>query len=139
MNHSEERSLSRWQSFRHFPTLYGLAIALLWALVGTIIVGLYAHTAMPQDRTLIIATYTVHCIAIFFGSLSASRAAARRGWYYGSVTALYYVLVMLCISALAYDTFSFDPAGWLRAAILIAVGAFCGIIGVNTTSSAPHQ
>lgn len=119
-------------SFRRFPLLYGLAIALLWALLGTLCVGLYAHTAMPSNGTLVVATYTVHCIAIFFGAISASRSARCRGWYYGGVTALLYSLLMIGIGLVAYDTFSFDAAGWLRALILTAVGAFCGMIGVNT-------
>jgi putative membrane protein (TIGR04086 family) len=128
-----------WANFRRFPLLYGLATALFWALLGTLCIGVYAHTAMPTDRTMVIAKYTIHCIAIFFGSLSASRSAGRRGWYYGGATALMYSFLMLCIGMVAYDTFSFDAAGWLRALVLTAVGAFCGVIGVNTTNGTPDD
>ncbi|WP_290587363.1 TIGR04086 family membrane protein [Alicyclobacillus sp.] len=120
------------QTLRRFPVLYGLTWALFVAALGTLLVSLWAHfgTVSP-DRTVLIA-YVLHCLSILAGALAGSRAAAERGWYYGGLVGLCYAFLMILIGVVVYNTFSMDPGGLFRVLVMILIGAFGGIIGVNT-------
>ncbi|MCL6636833.1 MAG: TIGR04086 family membrane protein [Alicyclobacillus sp.] len=122
------------RSLRRFPLLYGVTWALFWAAVGTLLVSLWAHFASASDAHLRAAAYVIHCAAVLAGSFCSSRAAGERGWYYGGLTGLVYALAMMAIGAVVYDTFSFDPGGLFRTLVMACIGAFGGILGVNTRS-----
>lgn len=123
------------RALRRFPVLYGLAWALFYAVIGVLVVTLWAHVWPLSTRQLSTAAYIVHCIAVLLGSIAGSRAAGERGWYYGGVIGLIYALVMMCIGFVVYSTFSFDAGGLLRILLMALIGAFGGMIGVNTGSS----
>lgn len=118
-------------SIRKFPILYGLAWSLFWAVVGTILVGLWAHYGTLAPHAVVVSVYVVHSCAIFLGGAVASRHAGVRGWFYGGLVGLLYSLVMVAIGFVVYNTFILDAPGVLRICILTLVGAFSGMIGVN--------
>jgi putative membrane protein (TIGR04086 family) len=119
---------------RRFPVLYGLAWSLFLALVGILCVAVWAHYGSPSDSHILVAAYVIHCLAIFLGGISGSRAAAERGWFYGGMVGLLYALVMIGIGLVVFTTFSMDPSGLFRLLLMCLIGCFGGIIGVNTVS-----
>jgi putative membrane protein (TIGR04086 family) len=119
---------------RKSPTLYGLAWALFLAVIGILGVALWAHFNDPSAGQMVFAAYIIHCIAILFGGITGSRAAAERGWYYGGLVGLLYAAIMVCIGLVVYNTFSVDVNGLFRILLMTLIGCFGGIIGVNTVS-----
>lgn len=119
-------------SLRRFPILYGVAWGLFIAVVLTLIISFWAHFGNLTDSHIAIAAYMVHCFAVLFGSVSGSRAARERGWYYGGVIGIIYALIMICIGVLAWNTFAMNAGGLFRVLLMALIGAFGGIIGVNT-------
>lgn len=119
-------------ALRRFPILYGVAWALFFAVIGTLLVSFWAHFGTLTDSNMRVAAYVVHCIAILIGAVSGSRAAEERGWYYGGIIGIVYALIMICIGVVVYNTFSMDAGGLFRVLLMALIGAFGGIIGVNT-------
>lgn len=117
---------------RRFPVFYGITWALFIAVIGTLIVSFWAHFRALSDNHIVMLAYVIHCVAVLFGSVSASRAATERGWYYGGLTGLIYALIMVGIGVAIYNTFSMDASGLFRVLLMVLIGAFGGIIGVNT-------
>lgn len=116
---------------RRFPVAYGVFFALIWAIAGAVIVAFWAHFSTLSDGQLTAAAYIVHCLAVVFGAFGASRVAAERGWYYGGLTGLIYAVLMVAISLLVYNAFSFDAIGLFRVLLMTLIGAFGGIIGIG--------
>ncbi len=119
-------------SLRRFPLFYGITWALFVAVLGTLVVSFWAHFHALSDGSILTAAYVVHCVAVIFGAVSSSRSAAERGWYYGGLVGLIYAILMIAIGILVYNTFSMDPSGLFRVLVMVLIGAFGGIIGVNT-------
>lgn len=117
---------------RRFPVFYGITWALFMAVIGTLLVSFWAHFRALSDGQIVVLAYMIHCISVLIGSLSASRAGRERGWYYGGLTGLIYALIMVGIGVTIYNTFSMDANGLFRVLLMILIGAFGGIIGVNT-------
>jgi putative membrane protein (TIGR04086 family) len=122
------------RSLRRFPILYGVAWGLFVAVIGTLILSFWAHFGTLTDSHMAIAAYVVHCAAVIFGAVSGSRAASERGWYYGGVIGIVYALIMICIGIFVYNTFSMNAGGLFRVLLMALIGAFGGIIGVNTSN-----
>jgi putative membrane protein (TIGR04086 family) len=117
------------------PLLYGLAWALFYAAVGTLAIALWAHFGSAGKKELDVAAYLVHCLAVVCGAFTSSRAAAVRGWYHGGATGLCYALLMMFIGLVLYhDPLFISSSALLRTCIITLIGAFAGIIGVNTVS-----
>lgn len=118
---------------RRLPVLYGITWALFIAVLGTLLVSFWAHFRALSDNSIVVLAYLTHCISVLFGSVSASRAGKERGWYYGGLTGLIYALIMVGIGVVIYNTFSMDASGLFRVLLMVLIGAFGGIIGVNTS------
>lgn len=120
----------RLAALRRFPILYGCYWALLLAAIGIVIVFLLAQYGNLQPRGITAAAYIIHCAAVFFGSIAASRQCDARGWFYGGVTGLLYALIMVAIGLFVYNTFTFDGSGLFRVLLMAVIGAFGGMIGM---------
>lgn len=120
-------------SLRRFPLLYGLGWALFIAVVGTLLVSFWKHFGTLSDVHFVAASYTIHCVAVIWGAVASSRAACERGWYHGGITGLMYTVIMILIGLMVDNsTFTIDAAGLFRVLVLTLIGAFGGMIGVNT-------
>ncbi|WP_146824282.1 TIGR04086 family membrane protein [Alicyclobacillus suci] len=128
----DTKSSGRLSAIRRYPVLYGCFWALMLAAIGIVIVFLIAQLGDLQPRGITAAAYIIHCIAVFFGSLAASRSAQSRGWLYGSLTGLLYALLMIAIGLFVYNTFTIDPSGLFRVFLMAAIGAFGGMIAMAT-------
>lgn len=120
------------RSLRRFPILYGCFWALFLAALGIIVVFLMAQYGSLEARGITTAAYIIHCIAVFFGAVAASRCVTSRGWFYGGVTGLLYALIMVAIGLFIYNTFTIDASGLFRVLLMAVIGAFGGMIGAAT-------
>lgn len=114
-----------------FPILRGSFVAFLLASIGTVIVFLLAQYGNLSDHDITIAAYVIHCFAVLFGAMSASKVANERGWFYGGLTGLLYALCMVAIGLFVYNTFTIDASGLFRVLLMGVIGAFGGIIGLS--------
>lgn len=120
------------QGLRQFPVIYGTIWALIWAICANMIVFLWSNYGNATAGQLTVAAYVIHCTAVLFGGFRAARCASEKGWYYGGLTGLMYAIFMILIGLTVYNTFSMDAGGGFRTVLMILIGAFAGIIGVNS-------
>lgn len=124
---------------QRFPIVYGLTWSLFVAAAGTLILVIWAHFSDLSNSTLLNMVYVLHCSAVLYGSISGSRIARERGWYYGGIIGLTYALLMVLISLMIYNTFALDAAGVFRILLMTLIGAFGGIIGINFQAASKHE
>ncbi|MNJ33697.1 hypothetical protein D3C77_283850 [compost metagenome] len=123
--------IRRLLSFRlSHPTLSGLWYAFLWMMIGALVLSLLLQTGALEEHNLTWHTYIVHTVALLCGGLTSGKRAGHKGWYQGSLTGLFYAILILCISFLALD----NPLGFYDLTLLLPallVGALGGMFGVN--------
>ncbi|WP_019639481.1 TIGR04086 family membrane protein [Paenibacillus fonticola] len=121
----------RLMSFRlSHPTLSGLWYAFLWMMIGAFVLSLLLQTGVLEEHNLTWHTYIVHSAALLGGGVTSGRRAGHKGWYQGSLTGLFYGIIILCISFLALDnSLSLTDLSLLLPAVL--TGALGGMFGVN--------
>jgi putative membrane protein (TIGR04086 family) len=103
-------------------------------LLGAFVLSLLLWGSGLKEQDLSMYTYIVHGIAAAFGGLTAGRRATNKGWYQGSLTGIFYGIIVLLIGFLALDS---SPSAvdllWVLAAA--AIGALGGMFGVNLQKS----
>lgn len=112
------------------PTLSGIWYAFLWMMIGALILSLLLQSGALEEHSLTWPIYTVHAAALLCGGLTSGKRAGQKGWYQGSLTGLFYAILILGISFLALDNSPrLSDFTLLLPAILI--GAVGGMFGVN--------
>ncbi|MNJ52362.1 TIGR04086 family membrane protein [Paenibacillus bouchesdurhonensis] len=112
------------------PTLSGIWYAFLWMMIGALVLSLLLQSGSLEEHNLTWPIYIVHAAALLFGGLTSGKRAGHKGWYQGSLTGLFYGILILCISLLALDS----SPGLSDLTLLfpaIAIGALGGMFGVN--------
>ncbi|MDI3257493.1 MAG: TIGR04086 family membrane protein [Kyrpidia sp.] len=110
--------------------LYGLIVSLCAALAGILVVASALSWTPLSERTLPYLTYTIHVISVVVGAGWSARLAGERGWYYGTVTGLGYALTVTLL-ALTSAEVAWSPAALIQGVLLVVIGTFGGVIGVN--------
>ncbi|AZK46535.1 TIGR04086 family membrane protein [Paenibacillus lentus] len=112
------------------PTLSGIWYAFLWMMVGALVLSLLLQSGSLEEHKLTWPIYTVHAAALLFGGFTSGKRAGQKGWYQGSLTGLFYGILILVISLLALDNSpGLSDLTLLLPAVLI--GALGGMFGVN--------
>lgn len=113
------------------PLVLGVITAFLLSLLFTLFMSaLYTWTNIPES-TLPYSAYTINVSATFFGALYAARKAGKKGWLYGGGAALTFSLLLAIIGSLVDLSAAFQAQTIARILILILIGVFGGVIGVQ--------
>jgi len=112
------------------PVLSGLLWAAIWLGAGTLLISLLLAGSALEETKLVPWTFGVHAFAAFCGGFVAARRAGRKGWYFGTLTGVLYLLGVLIVSFLAVDA-DWSPRVALAALATGAAGALGGMLGVN--------
>lgn len=113
------------------PLVLGIITAFLLSLFFTLIISaLYTWTNLSES-TLPYSAYTINSLSVLFGAIVAARSARKKGWLYGGGTALLFSLLLALIGSLIDFSAAFQPQTLARIIILILIGVFGGMIGVQ--------
>lgn len=113
------------------PLLTGVTVVLGTVLVGSVLTALLLRFTGIAEASLPYFTYAINGIALLCGGWMAGRRAGQRGWMYGGITGILYVLIVLIIGFLAFDaTMRVQP--FLFTVCATGLSALGGIFGVNT-------
>ncbi|MEF2968887.1 TIGR04086 family membrane protein [Paenibacillus sp. M1] len=123
--------IRRLFSFRlSHPTFSGLWYAFLWMMIGALILSLLLQSGVMDEENLTLYTYLVHSVSLLAGGLVSGKRAGQKGLYQGSLTGLFYGILLLVISFLALD----NSLGLTEVALVLPallLGAIGGVFGVN--------
>jgi len=112
--------------------LKGVALAFVISLVLLIICAvIMTYSPIPDGATRAV-TITVSGISILFAAIVTARKSKRQGWLSGATCGLMYALLLYIFGSLIMLDFSFTLSTLLVGVIGFVVGAFGGIVGINT-------
>ncbi len=115
--------------FSH-PTLSGLWYAFLWMMIGALVLSLLLQANVLEEEELTWYTYMVHSVSLLAGGMVSGKRAGQKGLYQGTITGLFYGILLLLISFLALDnSLGFSDLALILPALIL--GAIGGVVGVN--------
>lgn len=115
------------------PLLVGLVVVFTIVLAGSIVTALLLRFTSISETSLPYFTYGINGIALLIGGWCAGRKAKNRGFLYGGLTGILYVIIILLIGFLAFDTtMRIQPV--LFTICATGLSAIGGILGVNTSA-----
>lgn len=105
-----------------------MTLTLVIFVVFSIIIAFSSISEASADTMVTVAT----AIAIAVSGFTAARGASSKGWMWGSFGGILYILAVWIIGMLANDTFSFSTRTLVAFIIAAIIGAFGGIVGINS-------
>lgn len=117
------------------PVLSGLIWSCIWLGAGALLLSMMLAGSSLRETELDPWVFGIHGCAAMAGGFVSARRSGRRGWYFGAANGALYTLLIVLSSFLATDIdWSMKVAAMLGLTVL--TGAFGGMLGVNTGSSA---
>ena len=110
-----------------------IGVLMAYAITSIIFLGyamLITYTTVSERSLPTVVTITT-VLSVLIAGFDAARGAENRGWLWGMVAGLVYVLVLAAIMALIFPTFSVGARAFLIFALGIAGGGLGGILGIN--------
>jgi putative membrane protein (TIGR04086 family) len=104
----------------------------IWGTVmGTSLLAaiIMRYSSLPASALPPVA-YTINAVALFAGGFATAKRMGKKGWLYGGLQGILYVLILLLISFLAFDALTaVHPL--LFALFAFGASALGGMAGVN--------
>jgi len=112
-----------------------IIVGFLWSISTSIclllvLILMVQFTSLPE-YSLPTLTYAIHMTSILIGSIIAGIRACKKGWYFGLLTGLSYMLFILIIGSILFTSISFNVDSLIQTVIGIFIGMVGGIVGVN--------
>lgn len=109
----------------------GLVYAFIGMGIFTIIVSVFLLLTSIKEESLTFYIFLIHSISVLIGGYVTGKRAGRRGWYYGGLLGLFYIIIIYLVGFLAFDS-TFDLYSLFMLVLAFAIGALGGIFGVNS-------
>ncbi|MCM3289041.1 TIGR04086 family membrane protein [Paenibacillus sp. MER 180] len=126
------QNVTRWK-LGH-PLVAGIVYAFVWMALGALALSVLLYSSSTSEDEMKGYIYIIHCIALFIGGWTSGRRSGKKGWYYGGMTGIFYVLLVMLIGFLAMDA-GVSVQKLVQTVAAFAVSAIGGIIGVNMSKS----
>ncbi|MBQ8525518.1 MAG: TIGR04086 family membrane protein [Clostridia bacterium] len=112
-----------------------LARALLASMIFTIIVFvafslIIAFTPMSEASADIMVTAAT-AAAVSVSGFAAAKGAASKGWMWGALGGIAYIVSVWIIGMIASGGFSFNSKTLMALLLSVLIGALGGIVGIN--------
>jgi putative membrane protein (TIGR04086 family) len=117
------------------PVLSGLIWSCIWLGAGALFLSMLLACSSLREADLVPWVFGIHGAASLAGGFVSARRSGRKGWYFGAANGLLYTLLIVLTSFLATDT-DWSMRVMAMLGLTCLTGAFGGMLGVNTGSSA---
>ncbi len=112
-------------------TIKSVVLALIISLICIIIYAIVLSITPVSDNTMSIVTQLISMISILAAGIYCGMRVNRRGWLYGLIVGIVYIVILIPIGMLWGQTITFDKYFLARLLLASSVGLIGGIIGVN--------
>lgn len=106
-------------------------LALIISLICIIIYAIVLSLTSVSDSTMSIITQAITMISIVAAAIYCSRKIKNKGWLYGMIVGIIFVLIIIPISMIWGQAPDFDKYFIAKMLMASLVGIIGGIIGVN--------
>lgn len=111
-----------------------LLCLLITFFVAAILLGvtslIFAYTSI-NDRYLQMFVFGIVTISVLLGATILSKKTKEKGWLFGGIFGITFLLIIFLISGIAYGSFALTNTFFVYVGISILSGLVGGIIGVN--------
>ena len=125
---SESSAVALKQSLKGAALAFAISIVLL--LICAVIM---TYSPIPDGATRAV-TLAVSGISILIASFRTARRSKRQGWLSGATCGLLYAALLYLFGSLILLDFSITTSTLIVVLLGFLVGAFGGIVGINTRS-----
>lgn len=108
-----------------------IVLALIISLICIIIYAIVLSITPVSDNTMSIITQVISMISILAAGIYSGKNIKVKGWLYGLIVGIVYIVVLIPISMLWGQTLTIDKYFLARLLMASSVGLIGGIIGVN--------
>ncbi len=120
------------------PVLTGVVAVVIILFAVSLIMSLLLHFTSLRESSLHWFLFPITLVTLFIGGAIAGYQSGTKGWYYGGLTGIVFLLFTWLISYLGFDlSFQFKTA-WLYAALLL-LSVMGGMIGVNMSPQQTNE
>jgi putative membrane protein (TIGR04086 family) len=113
--------------------LKSVMIGYIFSLICFIILALLVTFTSLSDSIAPSITQVVIIMGLAITGANAAMKSKAKGWLYGIITGVVYIVILLLISWVAIDGFTFDKYALAKVGLGVVVGAIGGMIGINMT------
>lgn len=111
----------------------GIGILMAYAITAIVLLGyaiLITYTNVSErSLPMVVAVTTV--LSVMVAGFDAARAAEQRGWAWGMLAGLVYVLIMAVFMAVMLPEFAVGMRTFTTFVLAVAGGGLGGIFGIN--------
>ena len=107
-----------------------ITLTILLLLISALILWLFEI----QDSIIPLSVQIIRLLSILTGSILCTTSIKHKGWIFGGICGLVYILLSTVIGALFFDDFTLANIIISDIIFAISVGIIGGIIGVNVKS-----
>lgn len=111
--------------------LKSLVLALIISLICLIIYAIVLSITPVSDNSMSIITQAITMISILASGVYCGRYIKEKGYLFGLIIGIAYILILIPISLLWGQTLSLDKYFFAKLLMASSVGIIGGIIGVN--------
>lgn len=111
--------------------LRSIMIGYIFSLICFLILAVLITFTNLSENIVPLITQIIIITGLVITGASAALRAGNRGWLYGVITGLGYIVILLLISSIAIDGFTLDRYAAAKIVLGVVVGAIGGMIGIN--------
>lgn len=112
------------------PVISGVVSIIVMLFSVSVLLSILLHLTSLQESSLHMVLMPITFLSVFIGGCIAGFKSGARGWYYGALTGLGFILLTWLFSFLGFDSVLSMRTLWLYAAFLV-LAMLGGMIGVN--------
>ncbi|MGA8941417.1 MAG: TIGR04086 family membrane protein [Thermoactinomyces sp.] len=116
------------------PWMLGQLVIWVILVLGSLIVAMFLQYSSLSSSQLPAIAFVLNLLALFCGGFVTARKSEYRGWIAGGIQGTLYVLILLLIAFLAFDTLTTIHPLWLSM-LAFGGGALGGIAGIQTKTN----
>ncbi|MBA1336771.1 MAG: hypothetical protein HPY66_3207 [Firmicutes bacterium] len=111
--------------------LKSVMVGYIFSLASFLILALLVTFTSLSENVVPTITQVVVIIGIAITGAYSAMKSGSKGWLYGIISGILYIIVLIAISWIAIDGFAFDKYVLAKLALGIVAGAIGGMIGIN--------
>jgi len=111
--------------------LKSVVLALIISLICIIIYAIVLSITPISDNSMTIVTQIISMLSILAAAAYCGQRVKEKGWLYGLIVGIIYIIVLIPISILWGHTLTIDKYFFAKLLMAALVGLIGGIIGVN--------
>lgn len=129
---SQSLKVSSEENSRFFTVIKGVIYSYMITIPFFIAFALILTYTNFPERHISLAVIITTVASILIGGSTSTKSLKSKGWLYGGIVGLLYMLILHFLSSIVFKNFTIDRYALINGFIGVLSGAVGGIIGINS-------